>query len=544
MDPRYPIIPYLEYGTSIDDAGTAIAPATITEASASARSRHGGAATAQRTRPAATWAHISAAVLDSLRDLHYVLSLGGTVQHVSPNSAALLGYRPEELLGTVLVDHVHEDDAPVYRDELREASSTGRPFRFYCRIRSRVNVVGAGTNADAALFHAGFLERDLTSSPTFSVFEITGRFHEVVQPGPVAVGIGVAVTPPGDDGLFVLMARPYPLAQGTKLDSFLSLKIENERLTAQIAALKAEQEERDTDTYADGHDDHYQTRQYLMEAPFPAAFTTAAMRRPSDGFPWFDATPPNMTLTTGSASSSAQESVFSGSASSMFGPASSSSTNTSASIIAGPSPSFPSSSARSGGAAVTGRKPPPPLLSRTFSTTAVPGTIATTTSRSVNNATSMDNRSPPTNTPTVMEGDVGIPFIVKALTGAGFKKRAKLPVDDYVCSWCSTTSSPEWRKGPSGPKSLCNACGCEFFFLFPPLATAIKKIKTEDGYLTVIGYDLVRYAKSRRKSGPSNGGGGSDGGGGDSSNGPATGPDPNGGSAASAGSKTVGFVNA
>ncbi|KAK0661990.1 Cutinase gene palindrome-binding protein [Lasiodiplodia hormozganensis] len=516
MDPRYPIIPYLEYGTSIEDAGTAIAPATITEPSASARSRHGGAATAQRTRPAATWARISAAVLDSLRDLHYVLSLGGTVQHVSPNSAALLGYGPEELLGTVLADHVHEDDAPVYRDELREASSTGRPFRFYCRIRSRVNVVGAGTNADAALFHSGFLEPDLTSSPTFSVFEITGRFHEVVTPGPIAVGIGVAVTPPGDDGLFVLMARPYPLAQGTKLDSFLSLKIENERLTAQLAALRAEQEEKDTDVYADGHDGYYQTRQYSMEASFPAAaFTTAAaMRRPSDGFPWFDATPANMTLTTGSASSSAQESVFSGSASSMFGPASSSSTNTSASIIAGPSPSFPSSSARSGGAAVAGRKPPPPLLSRTFSTTAVPGTIAATTSRSVNNATAIDNRAPPTNTPTVMEGDVGIPFIVKALTGAGFKKRAKLPVDDYVCSWCSTTSSPEWRKGPSGPKTLCNACG-------------------------------LRYAKSRRKSGQSSGGGGSDGGGGgDSSNGPATGPNTNGGGAASAGSTTVGPVNA
>ncbi|KAI9118063.1 hypothetical protein K1719_010395 [Acacia pycnantha] len=28
-----------------------------------------------------------------------------------------------------------------------------------------------------------------------------------------------------------------------------------------------------------------------------------------------------------------------------------------------------------------------------------------------------------------------------------------------VCSDCSTTSTPLWRGGPNGPKSLCNACG-------------------------------------------------------------------------------------
>ncbi|KAF1886220.1 hypothetical protein Lal_00045450 [Lupinus albus] len=28
-----------------------------------------------------------------------------------------------------------------------------------------------------------------------------------------------------------------------------------------------------------------------------------------------------------------------------------------------------------------------------------------------------------------------------------------------VCSDCSTSSTPLWRSGPNGPKSLCNACG-------------------------------------------------------------------------------------
>ncbi|KAH9818940.1 hypothetical protein DFH28DRAFT_925707 [Melampsora americana] len=32
-------------------------------------------------------------------------------------------------------------------------------------------------------------------------------------------------------------------------------------------------------------------------------------------------------------------------------------------------------------------------------------------------------------------------------------------VSEFVCKDCGTTISPEWRKGPTGPKTLCNACG-------------------------------------------------------------------------------------
>ncbi|KAL3814647.1 hypothetical protein ACJIZ3_015915 [Penstemon smallii] len=30
------------------------------------------------------------------------------------------------------------------------------------------------------------------------------------------------------------------------------------------------------------------------------------------------------------------------------------------------------------------------------------------------------------------------------------------------CSYCKTTKTPLWRSGPSGPKSLCNACGIRY----------------------------------------------------------------------------------
>lgn len=47
------------------------------------------------------------------------------------------------------------------------------------------------------------------------------------------------------------------------------------------------------------------------------------------------------------------------------------------------------------------------------------------------------------------------------------RKRLKA---QHVCSDCGTADSPEWRKGPNGPKTLCNACGCKFFhrLLQPP----------------------------------------------------------------------------
>ncbi|KIM55062.1 hypothetical protein SCLCIDRAFT_1221475 [Scleroderma citrinum Foug A] len=39
------------------------------------------------------------------------------------------------------------------------------------------------------------------------------------------------------------------------------------------------------------------------------------------------------------------------------------------------------------------------------------------------------------------------------------KMRKTHGAEQYVCVTCGRTDSPEWRKGPQGPKTLCNACG-------------------------------------------------------------------------------------
>ncbi|KAH6819047.1 hypothetical protein C2S51_002650 [Perilla frutescens var. frutescens] len=40
------------------------------------------------------------------------------------------------------------------------------------------------------------------------------------------------------------------------------------------------------------------------------------------------------------------------------------------------------------------------------------------------------------------------------------------------CSDCKTTKTPLWRSGPSGPKSLCNACGIRYRKKRPAIAAA------------------------------------------------------------------------
>ncbi|KAL2912944.1 hypothetical protein HK105_207510, partial [Polyrhizophydium stewartii] len=63
------------------------------------------------------------------------------------------------------------------------------------------------------------------------------------------------------------------------------------------------------------------------------------------------------------------------------------------------------------------------------------------------------------------------------------------------CTWCGTRKTAQWRKGPTGPRGLCNACGLEWakqirheakrlgISNFDAEMTLIKNYKTSDRYL-------------------------------------------------------------
>jgi uncharacterized Zn finger protein len=56
------------------------------------------------------------------------------------------------------------------------------------------------------------------------------------------------------------------------------------------------------------------------------------------------------------------------------------------------------------------------------------------------------------------------------------------------CERCGTTDTPEWRKGPNGARTLCNACG-----LFH--AKVLKKEGAEAAALAVVNTEV----KKRRR---------------------------------------------
>ena len=39
------------------------------------------------------------------------------------------------------------------------------------------------------------------------------------------------------------------------------------------------------------------------------------------------------------------------------------------------------------------------------------------------------------------------------------QNRRTSSLNQHICVQCGRTESPEWRRGPNGPKTLCNACG-------------------------------------------------------------------------------------
>jgi hypothetical protein len=65
-------------------------------------------------------------------------------------------------------------------------------------------------------------------------------------------------------------------------------------------------------------------------------------------------------------------------------------------------------------------------------------------------------------------GDLGIRFSLDSNSRrlSKRKKRGSLEaIGGYMCFSCGNLDSPEWRKGPHGPKTLCNACGCKLVLL-------------------------------------------------------------------------------
>ncbi|TQV96250.1 hypothetical protein V2A60_003324 [Cordyceps javanica] len=216
-----------------------------------------------------------------------------------------------------------------------------------------------------------------------------------------------------------MVARPYPTRNAALLDSFLEHKIENERLKRRIAELQRE-EQADAD----------ETRQQLSQTMSQSAATGSNMA-PSE-FTGPASTPLHGPGHGDTAMSGTPDgSMFNGAL---------------------------TRENLEGAAAGAHRDSLRDKMARYEGASHVETIEMLTGLRYIEGERSHGITTGNTS-PALIKGDAGI-AIPKDRDGRLGEKKKKLKVsEEYVCTDCGTLDSPEWRKGPSGPKTLCNACG-------------------------------------------------------------------------------------
>ncbi|KAI9730368.1 MAG: blue light receptor [Cirrosporium novae-zelandiae] len=322
-------------------------------------------------------------VLEELKDFLHILTPDGRILYVSPSTKYLTGWTPDDLLGKFIGDFVHSDDSTLFMREFNESIASGKPLRFFYRFRKE--------------------------DGTFTIFETHGHPHLTSETtyGPSAAGFCRG---------FFMMARPYPTKNASLLDSFLEHKIENERLTQRIAALKKEEQ------------DDLEAQQAHWSRKVNGSNMTPSQTTKSDA--------PSLSITSGSTYDHTT----------MPPPA---------------KPGLTDGALTESNLDAANIRPDSinDKMARYEGATHIE-TIEMLTGLRYREGERSQGISTGDASPALIKGDAGIAIPMDKEGRDGGEKKKKLKAaDEYVCTDCGTLDSPEWRKGPNGPKSLCNACG-------------------------------------------------------------------------------------
>ena len=342
-------------------------------------------------------------IIEELKDFLHILTPDGRILWVSPSCKTITGHDPNTLIGKFVAEFVHPDDSGIFMREFNESIASGNGLRFFYRFKK--------------------------DDGTYVIFECDGHPH--ISPD-ANMNINQAPDQPPITGVcrgFFMMARPYPTKNAALLDSFLEHKIENERLMKRIEELKREE--------ADENAEHDKLFRDQIGTPSRAEGTPAGQSQDATSRGIGSQTPIDMV------------------------------------------PEPPTD--------YQGMPPPakPPIsntaLTRQNLDSALssvrPDSIADKMSRYEANSNHMESielltglryrdgeRSHGISTgdtsPALIRGDAGIAILLdRDRDGPKKDKKKQKLADEFVCADCGTLDSPEWRKGPKGPKTLCNACG-------------------------------------------------------------------------------------
>lgn len=390
-------------------------------------------------------------VLEELRDFLHVLTPEGRILYCSPSTKALTGYEPMEIVGRFISDFIHTDDSGLFIVEFNEAIASGNPLRFFYRFRRK--------------------------DGSYAIFEGHGHPHlssEISAFGSLS-GPGTSIGGQGFCRGFFMMSRPYPTKNASMLDSFLEHKIENERLTKRITELRREEVEENEAT----------ERHWQKQDGAPESTVTASDTHRTDG-----RTDRDSDVVNGSGAI--------GQGGPVMGVDRSEQDRRDQAYREMPPPAKPSVSntaltrqnldealAATKGESINDKMARYEGLSTHFDG------IEMLTGLRYRDGERSQGISTGDTSPHLIRGDVGIAILAdRDRTGKENKSNSskKMKVaDEYVCTDCGTLDSPEWRKGPSGPKTLCNACGRKFY-----RCNSQRKSNIADHF-------TVRWAKKEKK---------------------------------------------
>lgn len=347
-------------------------------------------------------------VIEEIKDLLFILTPDSRFLYLSPSCKSLTGFEPQDLKGKFIHDYIHPDDSSLFLREFNESIATGHPLRMFFRFRAETG--------------------------KHNIFECHGHPHLTNDVSHLELTGGPRNTAGFCVGFF-LMVRPYPTKTAVLLDSFLEHKLENERLRARIEALRREEAE----------DTEVQARHFHKKASGAGSITPSATA---------DATTlNNVNTNTGGESPSIMSDRQSMDFSSMPPPAKPTISNMQLTREA-----LDEANAFARPDSITDKMARYEGSSHVDSIEMLTGLRYREGERALGISTGGSS-------PALIRGDAGID-IPADKTDPRFessyldKKPKKIKsADEYVCTDCGTLDSPEWRKGPNGPKTLCNACG-------------------------------------------------------------------------------------
>ncbi|EMC98810.1 hypothetical protein BAUCODRAFT_64704 [Baudoinia panamericana UAMH 10762] len=341
-------------------------------------------------------------IIEELKDFLHILTPDGRILYVSPSCKTITGYESHTLVGKFIGEYVHPDDSGIFMREFNESIASGNSLRFFYRFKK--------------------------DDGTYMIFECDGHPHISPDPPSVPQGYNASSTqgnqPGGMCRGFFMMARPYPTKNAALLDSFLEHKIENERLMKRVEELKREEHEENAE----------QDRLYREVS----ASQTGGTPTESQG----------LSRETGTSETPGplSEPNYQG----MPPPAKPSISNTAL-------------TRQNLDSALSAQKPDSiaDKMSRYEASSTHLESIELLTGLRYRDGERSHGISTGDTSPALIRGDAGIAILLDRDRDGGRKsEKKKLKVaDEYVCADCGTLDSPEWRKGPKGPKTLCNACG-------------------------------------------------------------------------------------